>query len=186
MNLSNSWTNNWTKDSSVRIPVFAALVYAYFCAPVSLEHKTFVQPITASAPHNALADGYDPHRDPDKDLAAASEEATQSNKNIFIVVGGEWCGWCHTMDRFFQEHADLAALRGKNYVTMKVSMSQQNPNRAFLSRFPRIHGYPHIFILDSQGNLIHSQPTNELEDGRSYNVERFRAFLERFAPKRGA
>lgn len=176
-------SNNWHKSSLFRIPLFAALVYAYFCAPVSLEHKTFVQPTTASAPNNALADGYDPRRDPDKDLAAASEEAKRSNKNIFIVVGGEWCSWCHTLDRFFQEHADLATLRDKNYVVMKVSMSQENPNRAFLSRFPRIHGYPHIFILDANGDLIHSQPTNELEDARSYNVSRFKAFLERFAPK---
>ena len=179
MNLSN----NWNKSSFVRIPLFAAMVYAYFCAPVSLERKAFVQPITASAPHVALADGYDPRRDPDKDLAAAIEEAKQSNKNIFVVVGGEWCNWCHTMDRFFHEHSDLPALRDKNYVLMKVSMNQENPNRAFLSRFPRIHGYPHIFILDAQGNLIHSQPTNELEDGRSYSMERFRRLLERFAPR---
>lgn len=179
MNLSN----NWHKSSLMRIPVFAALVYAYFCAPVSLEHKALVQPITASAPRNTLADGYDPRRDPDKDLAAASAEAKQLNKNIFVVVGGEWCSWCHTLDRFFREHADLAALRDKNYVTMKVSMSQENPNRAFLSRFPRIHGYPHIFILDAQGKLIQSQSTNELEDGRSYNANRFKAFLEKFAPK---
>lgn len=179
MNLSN----NWTKGSTVRIPLFAAAVYAYFCAPVSLDRKTFVQPITASAPHVALADGYDPRRDPDKDLAAATEEAKRSNRNIFVVVGGEWCSWCHTMDRFFHEHSDLTALRDKNYVLMKVSMSQENPNKAFLSRFPRIHGYPHIFILDAKGNLIHSQATNVLEDSRSYNAKRFKEFLERFAPR---
>ena len=175
-------SNKWHKSSLLRIPLFAALVYVYFCAPVSLEHKTFVQPTTASAPHNALTDGYDPRRDPDKDLVAASEEANRSNKNIFVVVGGEWCSRCHTLDRFFHEHADLAALRDKSYVTMKVSMSQENPNKAFLSRFPRIHGYPHIFILDAQGKLIQSQPTNVLEDGRSYNVERFKKLLEQFSP----
>ena len=48
--------NNWHKSSLVRIPLFAALVYAYFCAPVSLDHKTFVQPTTASAPHIALTE----------------------------------------------------------------------------------------------------------------------------------
>jgi len=179
MNLSHSGF----KQSVVRIPLFAALVYAYFCAPVSLEHKALVQPITASTPHNTLADGYDPRRDPNKDLATASQEAKRLNKNILVVVGGEWCSWCHALDRFFHEHADLAALRDKNYVTMKVSMSQENPNRAFLGRFPRIHGYPHIFILDPGGNLIHSQPTNVLEDGQSYNSERFKRFLEQFAPK---
>ena len=52
MNLSN----NWHTSSGVRIPLFTALVYAYFCAPVSLEHKAFVQNATSSAPPIALAD----------------------------------------------------------------------------------------------------------------------------------
>ena len=176
-------SNNSLKHSLVRIPLFAALVYAYFCAPVSLEHQVFVQTAPAAAPHNALDDRYDPQRDPEKDLAEASAEARKSNKNIFVVVGGEWCSWCHIMDSFFSEHPDLEALREKKYVSMKVSMSQENPNRAFLSRFPRIHGYPHIFILNPVGDLIRSQPTNELEDGRSYNAARFRKFLEQYAPK---
>lgn len=182
MNLSN----NWTKHGGVRIPLFTGLVYAYFCAPVSLEHKDLVQPITASTPQNANTEAYDPRCDPDKDLAAATEEAKRSNRNIFVVVGGEWCTWCHILDRFFHDHPDLQALRDRNYVSMKVNMSPENLNKAFLSRFPYIHGYPHIFILDAKGNLIHSQSTNVLEEGRSYNVKRFEQFLERFAPKSGA
>ena len=178
--------NNWLNGSSIRIPLCAALVYAYFCAPISLKQEASVQTATAPASQNTLADGYDPLRDPEKDLAAARAEAKMSNKNIFFEVGGEWCSWCHTLDRFFHEHPDLEALRDNNYVTMKVSMSQENPNRAFLSRFPYIHGYPHIFILDAHGKLIHSQSTNVLEDGQSYNAKRFQEFLERFAPKRGA
>lgn len=49
-------SNNWHKSSLIRIPLFAALVYVYFCAPVSLEHKAFVQPITASSPHRVPVD----------------------------------------------------------------------------------------------------------------------------------
>jgi hypothetical protein len=65
-------------------------------------------------------------------------------------------------------------------------MSRENENRAFLSHYPRIHGYPHIFILDADGKLVQSQPTNVLEDGRTYNVKRFKKFLEDFAPKASA
>src|SRR5215510_16043048 len=133
-------SNNSLKHSLVRIPMFAALVYIYFCAPISLEHQAFVQTAPPATPHNALADRYGPRRDPAKDLAAASEEAKRSNKNIFVVVGGEGCSWCQALERFFQEHSDLEAFLEKNYVTIKVSMSQENPNSAFLSRFPRIHG----------------------------------------------
>jgi hypothetical protein len=83
-------------------------------------------------PHNNLADGYDPHRDPEKDLASAREEAQRSNRNILIVVGGKWCGWCYTMDRFFHDHTDLETLRDKNYVYLKVNLSQEIRNRAGL------------------------------------------------------
>jgi thiol:disulfide interchange protein len=174
------------KLGNVMVLQFWMLPSAYSCPPPPLTKVTLAQTATASASHNVSADGYDPRRDPEKDLAAASEEAKKSNKNIFVVVGGEWCSWCHIMDRFLRDHPDLEELRDKNYVSMKVSMSQENPNRAFLSRFPRIHGYPHIFILDAGGNLIQSQATNELEDGRSYSTKRFKQFLERFAPKGGA
>jgi thiol:disulfide interchange protein len=136
---------------------------------------------TYAPPHN-----YDPAHDPEKDLAAAGAEAKNSNRYIFAVVGGEWCSWCHIMDDFFREHANLAALRDKNYVLMKINMSQENPNRAFLARYPKISGYPHIFILDADGKLIQSQATSTLEDGRSYNLKRFEKFLEKFGPKNGS
>jgi thiol:disulfide interchange protein len=129
---------------------------------------------------------YEPGRDPGKDLASAATEAKNSNRHVFVVVGGEWCMWCHIMDEFFRDHPVLQSLREKNYVLMKLNMSRENENRAFLSRYPKIHGYPHIFILDTDGKLIQSQATNELEDGKSYNAKRFKKFLEKFAPKTSA
>ena len=66
---------------------------------------------------------------------------------------------------------------------MKVNVSQENRNRAFLSRFPRIPGYPHILILADSGTLIRSQATGELEDGKSYSEPLFKKFFEHFAPK---
>ena len=154
----------------------------------SASKADFIPPQTGTvASSTYTASGkYDPRRDPEKDLAAAEAEAKTSNRNIFVIVGGEWCSWCHIMDDFFHEHADLTAIREKNYVLMKVSMSQENPNKAFLYRFPKIHGYPHIFILDADGKLLQSQATNELEDGHSYNVKRFKKFLEQFAFKASA
>jgi hypothetical protein len=36
--------------------------------------------------------GYDPKRNPAKDLEAATVQAAKENKRILLVVGGEWCG----------------------------------------------------------------------------------------------
>src|SRR5260370_6486153 len=166
------------------ILLLAALFISHPRGEAALD-ATPQQPASDSITSYAPPHNYDPARDPEKDLASAAAEAKNSNRNIFVIVGGEWCSWCHIMDDFFHEHPDLTTLRDKNYVLVKVNMSRENLNRAFLSQYPKIHGYPHIFILDPDQNLIQSQATNELEDGRSYNAKRFEKCLEKFTPKSG-
>jgi|HubBroStandDraft_1064217.scaffolds.fasta_scaffold32580_2 thiol:disulfide interchange protein len=170
-------------DRATVMLFFATFYIVSLCAPTSLAIKLFTQEASTLQSRNEMVDRYDPRRDPEKDLAMVSAEARRSRRNILVEVGGEWCSWCHLMDAFFRLHPDIVTLRDRNYVSMKVSMSQENPNQRFLSRFPHIHGYPHIFILDADTNLIKSQPTNELEEGRGYNADRFRKLLDQFAPK---
>ena len=150
--------------------------------PVLTEHTNLSESPaqrTYSAPTK-----FDPNRNASEDLAAAMEEAKHAERNVLIEVGGEWCLWCHIMDSFYEKNPDLLALRDQNYVLVKVNVSEGHPNSDFLSRFPQIDGVPHIFILDSKGKLIHSEDTSELEEGETYNLERFTKFLERFAPKK--
>jgi thiol:disulfide interchange protein len=125
---------------------------------------------------------YDPARDAQKDVDAAVAEAQRTGKRVLLEVGGEWCSWCHTMDRFFQEHADLLALRERNFIMVKINSSDENENQKLLSQYPRIPGYPHLFVLDANGKLLHSQDTSALEEGKSYNLRRFQAFLQKWAP----
>ena len=127
-------------------------------------------------------DVYNPIRSPYVDLGLALQEAKRSHRNILLEVGGDWCVWCHIMDRFYSEHADLLALRDKDFINVKVNMSPANENKSFLSQYPRIPGYPHIFVLDADNKLIKSQSTSELESGKSYNLKRFMQFLEKYAP----
>lgn len=126
---------------------------------------------------------FDPQRNSLDDLSTAKEEAKRTKKNILIEVGGEWCEWCHIMDDFYAKNPKLLDLRDKYYVLVKADVSEEHPNSKFLSLFPQIDGVPHIFILDASGKLIHSEDTSELEEGQSYNTERFRKFLEKYAPK---
>lgn len=130
----------------------------------------------------ALPERFDPKRDPEQDLAAALAQAKAQGKRVIVDVGGEWCVWCHILDRFFASNADLDHLRTSRYVWLKVNVSKENDNRAFLSRWPKVAGYPHLFVLDSDGRLLHSQDTGALELGKGYDAAKVRAFLERFAP----
>jgi thiol:disulfide interchange protein len=126
--------------------------------------------------------GYDPEADPAEGLRAATEEARASGRRILVVVGGDWCSWCHTLDRFVKGNEAVHALWNRAYVTLKVHWDREHPNEAFLARYPAIEGYPHIFVLDGDGALLHSQNTGELEEGDSYSPDLVIAFLTRWAP----
>jgi thioredoxin-related protein len=125
---------------------------------------------------------FDPTRDPEKDVAVAVAQASKSGQRILLDVGGEWCPWCRKLDQFFADNKDVAAFLHKNFVVVKVNFSQENPNRKFLSQYPTIQGYPHIFILGTDGKLLHSQSTGELESGDHHDHDKVFAFLKKWAP----
>ena len=102
---------------------------------------------------------------------------------MLIEVGGKWCGWCHRLDDYLKRNRKLAALLERNFVMVKVNYSPENENEEVLSGYPEVAGYPHFFVLDGQGKLLHSQDTAELEKGKSYHARRFKGFLTRWGPR---
>lgn len=129
-----------------------------------------------------LAGGFDPARDPSSDLQVAIAAARRDDKRIILDVGGDWCGWCRRLDALVDGDAGIRALRDHHFVWMKVNYSEENENQRFLSRFPQAKGYPHLFVLDSDGELLHSQFTGVLEQGKGYDREKLIAFLKKWAP----
>ena len=128
---------------------------------------------------------FDPARDAARDVATAIAAAKAQGKRVLVEVGGEWCAWCHIMDRFIAANPDVKTLRDAGYVWVKVNWSPENKNRALLSKWPKIAGYPHLIVLDDGGRVIHSQDTGALEFGKDYDKAKFLAFLRAWAPPRG-
>ena len=126
---------------------------------------------------------YDPERDAAADIDAAVAEARRSKRHVLIEVGGEWCGWCHRLDDYLKANRKLNALLERNFVMVKVNYSPENENEEVLSGYPEVAGYPHFFVLDGHGKLLHSQDTAKLEKGKSYHARRFKRFLTRWGPR---
>ncbi|WP_290663267.1 thioredoxin family protein [Ignavibacterium sp.] len=124
---------------------------------------------------------FDPARNPEQDLKNAVEYAQKTNKRILLDVGGEWCIWCHRIDSFVESHTGIKEFLNKNFVVVKVNYSKENKNEKFLSSYPEIPGFPHFFVLDSDGKLLHSQDTGKLEKGNDYDEEKFMEFLKKWA-----
>jgi thiol:disulfide interchange protein len=136
-----------------------------------------------AAESGVAAQKYNPARNAEQDIRNAVAEAQSTNRRILLEVGGEWCSWCHVLDRYFRDNPTLTALRDRNYVTVKVNFSAENQNKAVLSRYPTVPGYPHFFVLDADGTLLQSQRTSDLEEGPTYNLGKFTAFLDKWAPR---
>lgn len=147
-----------------------------------------VGPVAAAAEGPPWSRAFDPKRDPDADLREAMALAQATGRHILVDVGGDWCVWCRLLDNLFATDADLSALKERNFVTLKVHYDKTvNRNEAFLSRYPKIAGYPHLFVLAPDGALLHSQDTAALElpkeAGKGHDRAKVAAFLEKWAPK---
>jgi thiol:disulfide interchange protein len=148
-----------------------------------------ILPLAAQGEHTAErtyvpVTSFDPARSAAADIDAAIAEAKRTGKNVLIDVGGDWCIWCRRLDQFFADHKDVADFLHRNYVAVKVNYSKENRNEAVLSRYPKGAGYPHLFVLDATGALLHSQDTGKLEKGKGHDPEKVLAFLKAWAPKK--
>ena len=123
---------------------------------------------------------FDPSRDAAADVRTAVDMARAQKKRVLVDVGGEWCIWCHILDKFVASHPEVKKLVDEHYVWVKVNWSPQNRNEALLAPWPKIKGYPHLFVLDEQGKLLHSQDTSALEAGKDYDEQKMIAFLRQY------
>ncbi len=137
-----------------------------------------------SAAAQGLASKFDPHREAVADVARAVDQAAAQGKHVVVDVGGEWCAWCHILDRFIATHDDVRRLIEAEFVWVKVNFSPENRNEQLLSSWPPIPGYPHLFVLDGDGRVIRSQPTAELERGNGYDEAKMIAFLRESRARR--
>lgn len=158
-------------------------VFAVFCLTIPV---IACATLSKASSKNATETSFDPNiyslsSDPAQDLQKTIIVARKENKRILLEIGGDWCIWCRIMDDFYKTHNDLLKLREDKYVLLKVNYSSENKNQTFLSQYPSIPGFPHIFILESDGSFLHSQNTSDLEEGQSYNLGKFTAFLQSWA-----
>ena len=123
---------------------------------------------------------YDTNRNPNADGRAALKLAKDTHRKVLIEVGGDWCSWCHILDRFIKDHPKLESRLHETFVVLKVNVSDVNDNAEFMASLPPALGYPHMYITDNNGDVLHSQDTAEFLVNKKYSETRFMAFLNRW------
>lgn len=133
---------------------------------------------------NALPEystAYDPARDPFKDGADAVKRAKESNRRVLIEVGGEWCKWCHVLDDFLDKNPDIKQRLHETFVMLKVNVSDTNDNSQFLKAFPAPLGYPHMYVTESNGDILKSKDTADFLIKGQYSRNQFSSFFNRWS-----
>lgn len=123
---------------------------------------------------------YDPARDPIRDGNDALKIALENNRKVLIEVGGNWCAWCHKLDKFIHSHPQLKKEFFNTFVLLKVNVSEENDNKAFLKVFPPVYGYPHMFVTDQQGKILESKDTADFLENKQYSVAKFYEFINKW------
>lgn len=129
---------------------------------------------------------YDPKRDAFADFNSAIQDASEEGKLVLIELGGDWCSWCHRLDKFFNTNKDIATKLDEVFVVLKVNVSDDNMNDEFVATLPKIIGYPHFVIANAEGEIIGSQNTGLLEEGQGYSKEAFTKFLTEWEGKKAS
>ncbi len=127
---------------------------------------------------------YDPARDPFKDGEHALQMAAKTDRRVLMEVGGSWCAYCLKLDRFIAETPLVHDTLHSHFVLLKINVSEENDNRDFLAGLPETRGYPHFFIADSDGSILHSRDTIHLLQEGQYSAEKFVAFLNFWAEEK--
>jgi thioredoxin-related protein len=127
---------------------------------------------------------YSATSDAESDLNYAVSLATQQNKRILMLVGGDWCIWCRSFDTFINtKKPEIGEYLHDNFVLLKVYYGRENYNQRFFSEFPRVVATPHFFVLESDGTTLLSQGSAEFEKGISYDTLKVMSFLQKWTKK---
>lgn len=128
---------------------------------------------------------YDPSANAENDIAAAIKKAKAENKHVLLAAGGNWCSWCIEFNHFSHVNGSIDSLLNKCFVVYHLNYSKENENKAVFAKYgyPQRFGFPVFIILNANGDRIHTQNSEYLEQGRSYNKQKVYEFLLQWVPQ---
>ena len=125
---------------------------------------------------------FDAKRDPSADLDLALAAAKKSHRRVLVMVGGDWCVWCFLLDRHFREDPEAARIFYGGFEVLRVYYNDDNPNKAFLARFPDFEMFPHFFVVETDGHVLASVPADVMISDARYQTALIRKFADHWRP----
>jgi thioredoxin-related protein len=128
---------------------------------------------------------YTPGENAEQKISEAIKKAKKEGKHVFIQIGGNWCIWCARFNALMTTEKRIDSIMKANYIFYPLNHSEDDPNKKLLAkyRYPQRFGFPVFLILDSKGNLLHTQTASYLGDGQDgYDPAKVYALLRDWRP----
>lgn len=136
---------------------------------------------------------YDESINPDLQISEAISRAASNGKFVVAQLGGNWCKWCIRFAKFVNADPELKKIVDDNFEFIHVNYNPRNKEEhtdneateAALKKLgnPVRFGFPVLIVLDSNGNILHTQDSALLESGEGYDKEKVIRFFESWTPK---
>lgn len=158
--------NRTIVSSLSTIGLLTILVCAF---TTSASAQTQVTPVKAIYPDPAIAKD---------EIKAALAKAVKEHKRVILDFGGNWCGDCKVLDKYFKQEPNASLLK-KNFVLVDVNIGKfdQNKDVAEMYGVPLQKGVPALAVLDAEGKTLFSQKKGEFESMRRLEPSALTEFL---------
>ena len=131
------------------------------------------------------------HQLPDRDAAevlqAAQQQAASENKSIFLQETATWCGPCHRLSRFIEQHRTIF---DRHFVWVKIDRQRMTGADSVMEniRPGKSRSIPWIAVLDESRKVLSTSTKPDGEDNYGFptqtkEIERFLRTLQESAPQ---
>lgn len=130
---------------------------------------------------------YNENTDAELDIQNLIKKAQKEHKNIILQAGGNWCIWCLRFNHFIKTNEELKTLIDNNFVYYHLNFSPKNKNEKIFKKYltkDKQYGYPFFIILNKNGKKLHIQDSGVLEEGKGYDIEKVKDFLNTWKVKK--
>ncbi|AIE85853.1 thioredoxin family protein [Fimbriimonas ginsengisoli] len=116
-----------------------------------------------------------------KEIKAALAKAGREHKRVILDFGGDWCGDCRVLDRFFHQEPNASLVKA-HFVLVHVNIGQFDRNQEIAKQYgvPLAKGVPALAVLDAKGHPVFSQKQGEFESMRKMDPASVTQFLKRW------
>jgi hypothetical protein len=124
---------------------------------------------------------YKPEEDGDARITELLKQAKKEHKKLLVQVGGNWCVWCLRFNHLVTTDPELKRILNKKYVYYHLNFSPENKNEKAFTKYGNPgnqYGYPAFLIISAKGEVLFTQKSEDLEEGKGYDRKKVKKFLQ--------